>query len=156
MRTRTAAAFAALLALAAAGAGLLRAQDGEVADGLPSLDGTWEGKFSMKSTGLAAAVEGSKLKRDCILEVQQSGANLIAVLTLPDMAEDTVYYLHGQVGNGSFWLQGDTSGFGTPMQIVGKATGSPGSLKMKASGVGSTTDSVLDVGLQAKQTVSTE
>ena len=144
---------AAVLAFAALGAGLLRAQEEPVADGLPSLVGEWDGRISMKGSVLEPSVPATKVKQDCHLAITQNGPNINAVLTLPQEGEDVVYYLHGQVGNGSFWLTGDTTGFGTPLTLIGKASGSPGSLKFKASGVAATTDTVLTVGLQAKQAV---
>lgn len=152
MRPRHALAAAVLLALAAAGVHRLRAQDTDLADGNPSLAGSWTGKFSAKTAGLAGSVQDAKLKRPCTLSIQQTDQFLLATLTLLQDGADTVYSLHGEVGNGSFWLQGFTSGLGTPIQIVGSASGSPGALKLKGTVLLSTPESVGQGSLQLKPT----
>ena len=154
MNRRPLLAALVLAALAAGSATVLRAgQEPVAADGLPAMSGTWNGKIALRTAGLDPSVAPLSLRGLARLEITQNGYLLNATLTIvgDPPTPDTVYDLHGQVGNGQFWLQGDTTGLGTPMQILGKVTDARGTLRTKASGIFTSGDSAGTLSLQVSR-----
>jgi hypothetical protein len=114
-------------------------------DGQPDIQGDWDAKVNIK--GFSTETDGGKEKFKIAVPIRfsQNGSQLTMTVFPPG---DPSFEMEGEIGNGHFWVVGETEG-GRPRMAVGHI--SKNEKKIKAVFLEAWDDEVAEIKIAAKR-----